>query len=473
MLDDHLRRACGGILLSWSLWLLYFASLTLMGCMPGSTNSETSAGDVKASSIQDVITGNKDRCGDDDGALDSYANIYNDVYEKSERFFKILVDRVQKGEDGRPLVDQNKSFLLQPGLNPDARTRKTIVESVRMLLNIMGDDGTSQLPDRPIHPAAFFSVMRDFEANKHDLWSDHNYFGLTTDNCSHGLCYGLFQIDLVDLGYDRVNRLKQMCGASGLGLLGGADSEGALDFCAALQWWNGGQKCSNLRINMDHVAPNQRPVGDGNVICVPLNQVDAKKENPCNLPHSPWTTQTFAYGYYCAYVQHNQWKHFGIYDTWGRAYTGFNTTGVSPSLPNNKEVKGYEYCAVKRYLKQLKSGKKCIQGGDSYTVTSRPPPPQLVRASVADFACKIGLLPSWLSPSDCQKIDPAVPYHQPKAPAQATAAQPKDGDVQWWEWIRQPFGRSSAEEQTTPTPATPAPVQAGCENGWVEFGSSP
>ena len=459
------------------VWWWVSIVVGLIGCKSArSPNDADVISSVKATSIKHVVAGNEDRCGADDEAIGSHGNIYDDVYDKSTAFFKILVDQVQKDQTQRLQVDSEQKFILRPGLNPDARTRKTILESIRMLLNIMGDDGTTNLPDRPLHPAAFFSVIRDFEANKSDKWSHQNYFGVTTNNCgpkkNRRTCYGMFQIDLIDLGGDSVSRLKQMCGSAGLGFLNHTNPAGALDFCAALQWWNGGQKCSNLRIHMDHVLDNQIPTETGDIICVPQSQVYSKPENPCNRPHTPWSPQTFAYGYYCAYVQHNQWKQYGIYDTWGRAYTGFNTTGISSSIPDDQEVKGYEYCAVKRYLKRLKAANKCIEGGDDFVVTSRPPPPQLIRASVADFACKIGLLPAWLSPSDCQKVDPLTPSHLPASVVpQSMPSAPTSSKL--WSWIKSPFDRNNhsapAEEVSTELSQL-KDTQAGCENGWVTLG---
>ena len=447
-----------------SVWVL---ASGVGGCKKASSadGADQIGSQLMATSLKYVAQGNQDRCGDDDGEIGSHNNIYDDVYDKSEFFFKTLVGRVKKDRHQKLIEDSNRRFMLREDINFNANTRsqKTIIESVRMLLNIMGDHGREALPDRPIHPAAFFSVIRDFESNKSDKWSNDEYF-LTTHNCKHGPCYGLFQIDLVDLlndGPDRVQALKSLCGDGGLGFLG-QSVDGALDFCAALQWWNGGNKCNNLRIHMGHVFENQRPTKNGDKVCVPLSQVQSQAFNPCNHPETPWTPKTFAYGYFCAYIQHNQWKHYGIYDTWGRAYTGFNTSGVSPLLEDNQEYKGYEYCAIKRYLKQLKTGKKCIKSGDSYDVSQRPPPPQLIQASVADFACKIGLLPSWLQAEDCKKVDPFTPFHG------KTTSRPVDGHSRWMgKSVSQKRMFDKRKPQTTQPSASE--ITPGCENGVVEL----
>ena len=468
-MNDHLFRYAPVIVAAYTL--------VMGGCKPLSSKDEISDTSTKATSIWHIDSGNVDRCGNDDGPIGNSGNIYDDVYLKSETFFRTIIDRLEKDSDGRLKTDGQKNFVIRKelGIQPSYHTKKTLLESARMLLNIMGDDGTTSPPARPLLPAAFFAVIRDFEASKGNQWSNHEFFGITTNNCDHGPCYGMFKIDLVDFS---LARLKELCGRRGLGILDHSDPYqsnqvmGALDFCAALQWWNGQEnKCSNLRINMDHVTDNQKPTKWGEKICIPLPEVPSTIENPCNKPHTPWTPKTFAWGYFCAYIQENQWEHYGIYDTWGRAYTGFNASEV-PALSSSKEVKGYEYCAIKRYLKSLKETGKCIQGGDNFDVTQRPPPPALVRATVADFACKIGLFPAWLSQSDCDNFDPRkVTGHTPKTPE--TSTQTDETTRSWQSRLNARRGRrgkpntpSDLAQEHPPTSTDPTQTTEDSEQIW-------
>lgn len=372
------------------------------------------------------------RCGGD-GDIYEHNNIYNDLHDKSVHYFKILSSRIKKDPQGVPVEEEvtvyhkgqqvpHKQFVIRDDLQITSyRARKTLIETPRMLLNMMGDRKDSVLPDRPLHPAAFMSVIRDFEANKSDEWSSDYKFNVTAPTCNGQNCYGMFQIHvqaMFNVGAGGVvPSLHAVCGDRGLGFLSQGVA-GALDFCSAMLWWNGSYKCQNLRLDPSpYFSPNMYPSSStGDVICVPIKQVDDMGVHICNRPQYPWRVDHFSYAYFCAYGQHNQWGQvFGIHETWGAAYTGFDRKKY-PKLDqyltrydiSMEQSWGYEQCAVARYLKELKKHGKCIEGGEDFNYETRPPKPNLLRATVAHYACQIDLLPSWVKPEDCDRVNPAV-----------------------------------------------------------------
>ena len=213
-------------------------------------------------------------------------------------------------------------------------TARMIVRRARtMLLNMMSS------PTRPLHPIAFFAVVKDFESTLNLNWSgggegyDNRFFHFTTTNCSGGLCLGLFQINLA-LEKDPTTQsylaepsskgvsenFAAFCGAGGLGLLG---QEGSLDVCASLFWWLIPDKCSYM--------PEAVKVG----------------KNLCTEPGHAWSPETFAYTYRDVYRQANQLERYGIYKPWVKFYEGGRFLWSS----YDHNFMGYEHCAAKHYLK--------------------------------------------------------------------------------------------------------------------------
>lgn len=178
-----------------------------------------------------------------------------------------------------PIMQQ----VLQVSKNRSAGTKiaqRVADGTVRWLENI------TRSPKDPIHPAAFFAVIKDFEsAADVDSWGKGN-FAFTSGNCTSGTCSGYFQ---VDVKIEREWNAQNVCGANGLGIW---DMKGGPDFCAALFWWlegAGGAKCNKL----------------------------TSSGNACKDPGVTWTVETFARGYK-AYVQQPQWGD----RSWGKMYDG-------------------------------------------------------------------------------------------------------------------------------------------------------
>ena len=349
--------------------LMFFV---LTSCNPSYlTHTEdrgTEANTLKASPFG--VPGNLYRCSE--GKYD----IYDQTYDRSLEIFKRIFSKFDANNQIKPSVQ-----------NPLAK--KLLIKSRRMLLNMMNDNEPGNLPYNSIHPAAFFATIKDFESSDDYRWSNTD-FGIKTLNCGSHYCYGPFQLSLdIEPLWDKYG----LCGASGLDVL---TIPGGLDFCASLFWWTiaeGGQKCHYMK----DVAPgeNSKPHYINERFC---NKQLSKAVNVCSEPYE-WSVDTFSYGYYCAYVQHNQYAHHGIHDSWGKLYTGFK-------LDNSQIQYGYQGCAIYKYLKKLKYKRLCIANGNNFTLDNLHPSQNLIRAAIADFACNINLLPSWVDKKDC--VNPKI-----------------------------------------------------------------
>lgn len=207
------------------------------------------------------------------------------------------------------------------------------VHTETMLRNMMASE------QRPIHPLAFFATIKHFESSSHISgwgWEDFGFFGHL---CTSGVCSGYFQ---VDVGLEHEWSLSGVCGKGGLDLLG---MKGGPDFCAALFWWlkgDSGRKCTRLV---------------------------SGQTNPCRDAGYVWDVKVFERAF-LVYGQANQWSDYGIYDTWGRAYSG--------GWVGSRYFRGYENCATSYHQDSLA-------------------PDDLVRKAVTDFAFKIGVVPSWMN----------------------------------------------------------------------------
>ena len=344
--------------------------------------------------------------------------IYPSVYEVMQPALAQVVS----------LWDQKNGKVKPEVINP---TAKVLVEGTKqMLLNIMG------MRARPIHPMAFFSVIKDFETSLERRWSGggSHSFNYSTNNCEHkGLtasCLGLFQINLYSSDKARgltSNQVTQsfvdICGSNGLNIFG---LPGGLDVCATLYWWlkdgKRHSKCAQI--------PKDRMGSDGVNPCFDAPKNKSVQDEDVYV--YAWEPSTFAYAHDYAYVQHNQWwDSYGYDDPWRRLYEG----GKAPRGVDY--YMGYEHCAAKHYLKKflptitaaekgstsLEDLKRVapkltrwvsVDSGGGYSISEdqaiRTGHPvqltseelegagkELMRAMVADFAKDINLYPWWYS----------------------------------------------------------------------------
>ena len=398
--------------------------------------------------------GDEDRCSD----------IYPVMYRTMVPHFKQVVS----------LWDQDQKKVKDEVTNEVART--IVKRTVQMLLNIMG------MRARPIHPIAFFSVIKDFESSlegatedSEEAWSGGasapTTFQYSTGNCTTR-CLGLFQVDLgveqipayleenpdVPSGYSGESRwlttskygvqvsqsFEEICAkggvsskggtsTSGLGLLG---MKGGLDTCAALYWWlipNSPKhkgKCAQL--------PEAPPAPEGYIDDI----------NPCTDTTNaqgvyPWSPTTFAYAHKYAYVQANQLDDYNKDDPWRALYVG----GTAPK--GVKYFMGYEHCAARfflnRILLQYYSPKGQMAVGslphwfqyDAHNVIGLTEPFQagspehldtdegreLMRFAVADFAADIGLMPWWYAQWNKSKEKTQQPPSPPVSQHKGKAAR--------------------------------------------------
>ena len=256
--------------------------------------------DVDGTTILHASNGKHQRCND----------LYPDMYDRSVEVLSTMMSRIDAA--GKPA-----SYVTNPV------ARKILINSQSMLRNIM------RHKYRPIHPAAFFAVVKDFETSTRKQWGI-NSIAFREGPCGAYKCSTLFQINLgPEPVWGNIDHGTQtICGDRGLGVLG---IKGGPDFCAALFWWTmagGGVKCANLR--------------------------EGKKEekNPCTEPFT-WTVNTFAFGHADTYIQHNQYGRYGIRDPWRRLYTGFRGfTDRYRSKHYHHYVDGYEHCAAEHFIKK-------------------------------------------------------------------------------------------------------------------------
>ena len=317
------------------------------------------------------------------------------VKQASINVIKRIVERLKELESLRSseeITEKNVALRI-------ART------TVQLLKNLMRD------PRRPIHPAAFFSTIKDYEtgANLFQWGKDQNFQcrspGLCTPKCvpekdcerwcdRHGAlmgskekclktcqkegkvcdnaCYGLFQVDPeIDNFYTHSSEegsslvlweekhilwdLEKVCGASGLDIL---DITGGADFCAFFYWMSqsmSGRKCEQFI--------EGQPL-EGDVV------------NPCSDQDYSWSVNTFEKGHR-AYVQ-QQKDEFA----WKKKYQGF--------VSDNRPIFGYEHCAAQGYA-----------GYDYRSSQSLMVPTKALKTSVLEYGCEIGVVPPWASPEEC------------------------------------------------------------------------
>ena len=282
-------------------------------------NSGSDDSQLHSTSLIDLPQGDHDRCD----------SIYPQMYQVMVPHFRQVVS----------LWDQDQKKVKDEVTDEVART--IVKRTVQMLLNIMG------MRARPIHPIAFFSVIKDFESSMDMIWSGGSESEGKTEafsfpdnsdlNCrTNGektACMGLFQINLFDsdmtLGLQSKEitpAFKAICGQGGLNLLG---TKGSLDTCASLYWWlrDGEDKCSLM------LKGSQNPCTDAT--------------NAQGV--YPWSPATFAYAHKYAYVQENQLEGHNKDDPWRALYVG----GKAPANATRDYFVGYEHCAARHYIDKL------------------------------------------------------------------------------------------------------------------------
>ena len=385
------------------LFSIIFASgFFSQGCVKNNMLGNHTSYGISATTIEDLPKGNYQRCGPElnqnlKGESNYYLtnNIYEKMYISHTNLLAVIFDRF------------DESGNLDSSIQYSEKGKKILINTRQWMINLFNQNSDGSIPNRPIHPIAFFSVIKDFETSMNYNWGplpvDHissgtwDDFPIVEGDCGATRCRGIYQISLAQDSQWQ-SGWKDMCGDSGLGIVGLPASP---DFCAALHWWtmlDYGRKCKNLLANP--VKSNLRPNNDyASNVCVPINSVGSA-QNLCNTPHN-WIPYTFGYGWACAYGQSNQYSKYGIYDVWEKLYTGFLFDNKFKSH-NNKQVYGYEQCAIKRFLRKVKKSGACLQGGSDYDPTIRPPAKKLITTAVADFACEINLLPNWIPREYCK-----------------------------------------------------------------------
>lgn len=335
----------------WIVSALGIGVSLISGCISWTHPPLTDAtAQLAATSITTLPQGNQDRC----------ELIYPDLYEKTLKFLTLILNK-------------------DPEQVQHAGAKRTIINTKTMITNMMLSS------ERPIHPAAFFAVVKDFESSISDAyWSVNQFHSKSTSPwCTSGTCSGYFQ---VDVSLEPSWSLYGVCGPGGLDFLG---HTGGPDYCAALWWWNSvnyGTKCRTLKDIGTYTGPPIR-----SRVCN-----DSTNVNPCTTPGIPWTSGTFAYAYKCAYIQANQWWDHGINDSWQKMYTGFFYDHSFPKrhrrivIPH-KQVDGYEYCAVKHFAER--HYRKGTHEWPQFSSASIPD--ALVRAAVHQFASAIGITLPW------------------------------------------------------------------------------
>ncbi|MCY4444549.1 MAG: hypothetical protein OXC44_07115 [Proteobacteria bacterium] len=317
------------------------------------------------------------------------------------------------------------SHILSLGKVENSVAQLIIDTTPTFLKNMMADE------ERPIHPAAFFSVIKDYEtgANVYE-WGrtavNCQTPGMCTNKCVQGddclrwclrhsqmmgeqetckkacmseqgfcddRCYGLFQVDPEIANFVEKPQLngksslelvaaehihwdyEKICGASGLDLIG---RWGGPDYCAVLFWLFAARSGYNCTF---FINEKKTQVVDGELKVV-TNTLSTGEEaevyvNPCTDEGYVWSIDTFAQAHK-AYHQQNR-DH-----AWAQKYAGF--------MSEQGPVYGYEHCAAEGF------------GGYHYRQTnSLEVPPEVLQRSVLEFACKVGVLPKWADSQDCPK----------------------------------------------------------------------
>ena len=278
--------------------------------------------------------------------------------------------------------------------------------------------------DHPIHPAAFFATIKDYETSTNihqwgknhfncstpgmctkkcidkqdcDNWCSRNYnlyggINQCLDKCQSDhlqlcddRCYGLFQVDVEIENFYQPEKnnnkfvlwdqenihwdLQQVCGKNGLDILG---LQGGPDYCALLFWFligENGRKCEGFALEMDIYN-----VIDNN------GTITTKIANPCTDAGYQWTKANLEIGH-IAYQQHHS-----IDSPWVKKYYGFFDD-------DNRFIQGYEHCAIEDFIP---SG---IDTNNPFLSDSFKP---FIRKAVLDFGCKVGVIPKWAPSFYCQ-----------------------------------------------------------------------
>lgn len=286
-----------------------------------------------------------------------------------------------------------------------------VIKTRQMLINMMRD------PQRPVHPAAFFAVIKDFETGANlAQWGRDGKFMCQSRNCSrkcvtgekaceqwcerHGQmpspggecqrlckesgeycdnrCYGLFQVDpefdnfrpreahdppdpyryvLWDPKHIRWD-YKKICGDEGLGII---KQRGGPDYCALLYWFTEGLSGHNCA---GFVDPDLDGIGG---------------DNPCTTEGATWSVETFRHGHR-AYGQEQSDEL-----AWQKRYEGFRNT-------RGEMIQGYEHCAASGYEGYH------YQNSSDHGVSLL----KALQASVMDFGCRVGVMPPWANFGDCE-----------------------------------------------------------------------
>ena len=187
--------------------------------------------------------------------------IYNSVEEVSQAFltkiFSICNGETQAGSD---------------------KAKEAATKICQMHKNMM------RSPTNPIHPVAFYAVVKDAESSADiENWGNGK-FNFTTGNCTSGVCSGYFQVD--------VSKVKRVQGGKEVMVpmlpvfrdgkiceeMGVWNIKGGPDFCAALVWW------------IFSVGP------ENTLQCARMNGVKTSY-NPCLDKDYTWNLTTFHKGY--------------------------------------------------------------------------------------------------------------------------------------------------------------------------------
>ena len=157
----------------------------------------------------------------------------------------------------------------------------------------------------PIHPGAFFSMIKDFESSGDiNNWANGN-FGFFSPFCTSGLCSGYFQVDVeISSNWD----IDGICGKQGLDIL---EIVGGADYCALFYWMLSSSlnNCSRFKSDI----------------------------NICLADNYQWHVDDFAKGYKI-YGQTPQWGE----DSWKKMYQGF--------YQENEFIRGYRSCVIDDHL---------------------------------------------------------------------------------------------------------------------------
>ena len=224
-------------------------------------------------------------------------------------------------------------------------------EAAKHILNMLRNMMLSKAA--PIHPIAFFSVIKDAESGVvTERWAENGEFKIATNNCAagSGVCSGKFQ---VDIGYAKGNNkamLKEyleLCTDKEPSLRI-SKLRGGADFCSVLTWFiysphgNLGKKCVFLR-------GARLPKAQRNI-------------NPCTKKDYPWTVKTFGKGYE-AYVQKPQWKEMANQGGWERMYNAYKKAALAYIHPEMKPM--HKNSSFENIAESVESFKRLLNGASA------------------------------------------------------------------------------------------------------------